>query len=72
MTPIDQDTDDLGFDAPRFEPIGAAEAEEIRGGLAGAAGTCVAIGFACNSSGGIRGGVCVIVGVVTDRQIRII
>jgi hypothetical protein len=63
---------DLGFDPPRFAPITDAEAEAIRGGVDVAAGLCGVVGFACGASGGIRLGLCVIVGVVSTGQIKII
>jgi hypothetical protein len=46
---------------PIFESLSEEEAAEIRGGT-WRAGTCVGIGYACSSSGGIHGGVCIIVG----------
>lgn len=50
------------IEQPWFKPITDDEAAEIRGGQWGA-GTCVGVGYACNSNGKIRLGLCAIIGV---------
>lgn len=50
---------------PRFTPIDEEEAREIHGGRWNA-GTCVGIGYACWSKGGVKIGLCAIAGYCRD------
>jgi hypothetical protein len=54
------------LEQPLFTPITEEEASSIRGGAAAAGGTCVGVGIACNSKGGLRIGVCAILGVIHE------
>jgi hypothetical protein len=49
---------------PVFQSLSDEEAAEIRGGK-WRAGTCAGVGYACSSSGGFHGGICIIVGYTT-------
>jgi hypothetical protein len=59
------------IDTPRFEPLSAEEAEATRGGIGPKAGVCLAIGFACANQGGIKVGLCLLIGVCTDNGLHI-
>jgi hypothetical protein len=54
---------------PNFKAMSMEESEAIRGGVKGAAGTCVGVGYACGQEGGIRLGVCIVAGAVGDNRL---
>jgi len=65
MKKMQKNEKNIHVQTPRFDPITDEEADHIIGGLDDPinGGLCGIAGFACNKKGGLKVGVCVIVGI---------